>query len=361
MRITDVQVNAYSKRHETPIRNGKYTYAATNLVFVQVETDAGITGIGWAHGGEIVYTTAKLLVPHLIGEDPRNTERIFGKLYLPKIFGRKGMETRAISAVDIACWDIIGKSANMPLCQLLGGFRDAVPFYVAGGYYYDRDGIDRLKAEMEGHLALNPTGVKMKIGRATVAEDIRRIEAVRSVVGDGVEILVDANNAYSRSDALKMGRALDRLGVYWFEEPLAPDDVEGSAELARQLDTPIANGENEYTRWGFRDLIAARSLDVVNADAQILGGITEWRKVAAYASAHHLPVAPHGDQEIHVHLVAASDNGLIVEYYEANVNLLRNEMIHRDLRRENGQVYPSRKPGLGVEIDFAAGAPYRVG
>ena len=360
MRIRDVEVAFFSKPYETPISNGKYTYHATELVVVQILTDEGITGLGWAHGSQIVFETALLLKPFLVGEDPRNTERIWSNMYLPKVFGRKGMETRAISAVDIALWDLAGKAARTPLYKMLGGYRDAVPFYVAGGYYYETDGVQRLQEEMRGHLLLEPAGVKMKVGRASVAEDIRRVEAVRQVIGEDVKLLVDANNAYDRIDALRMGRALDRLGAYWFEEPLSPEDAEGSAELARQLDTPIANGENEYTRWGFRDQIAARSSDILNADAQVLGGITEWRKVAALASSFHIPVAPHGDQDIHIHLVAGVDNGLIVEYYEGHTNVLRDEMFHTDIRRQGGLVYPSQKPGLGVEIDMAAGAPYRI-
>lgn len=360
MRITDIAVSAYAKEFDTPISNGKYTYTATELVFVQIHTDEGIVGVGFTHGGKIVYETAVALKPYLIGEDPRNTDRLWAKVYLPKVFGRKGMETRAISAMDIALWDIIGKATGMPLYKLVGGYRDAVPFYVAGGYYYANDGVARLTAEMQEHMGLQAAGVKMKIGRVSVAEDIKRIETVKKVVGNGLQVLVDANNAYGRNEALQMGRALDRLGVYWFEEPLSPDDVEGSAELARLLDTPIASGENEYTRWGFRDIITAHSADIINADAQVLGGITEWRKVAALAGAFHTPVAPHGDQEIHVPLVAGTDNGLIVEYYHDDTNVLRSTMIHGDTQRKDGLIYPSQKPGLGVEIDFKAGEMFRV-
>ncbi len=362
MKVTKFDVRRYSKPFEKPISNGKYTYYATNTVICQIHTDEGITGVGWVDGTEIVFDTLKQLEPLVVGEDPFNVERIWSKMYLPKIFGRKGLTTRAISAVDIALWDIIGKASGKPLYQLLGGYRDEVPVYIAGGYYETDKSNALLKAEMEGNIAKGIKAIKMKIGRLPVKEDLKRIEAIREQVGDQVEILVDANNAYSRLDALKMGRMLDKLDVYWFEEPLAPDDLAGAAELAKTLDTPIASGENEYTLWGFRDIIDSGSVDIINADAQVLGGITEWRKVASYALAHHIPIAPHGSQEIHVHLVASVPNGLIVEYYDSNLNALSDAMFEQKLSlNPNGTVSPFQGPGLGVTINFAAIEPYRVG
>ena len=283
-------------------------------------------------------------------------------MYLPKIFGRKGLTTRAISAVDIALWDIIGKAAGRPLYRLLGGSRDEVPVYIAGGYYETDKSVSQLREEMEQNIAKGIKAIKMKIGRLPLSEDLKRIEAIREEVGDRVDILVDANNAYSRIDALKIGRMMEKLNVYWFEEPLAPDDLEGAAELARSLDVPIASGENEYTLWGFRDIITSGSVDIINADAQVLGGITEWRKVAGFAMAHHIPIAPHGSQEIHVHLVASVPNGLIVEYYDSNLASLNDAMFEQKLSlNPNGTVSPFKGPGLGVTINFEAIEPYRVG
>ncbi len=193
-----------------------------------------------------------------------------------------------------------------------------------------------------------------------VAANLERIDVVRETVGPDVKILVDANNGYDRITALKMGRELDKRDIYWFEEPLHPDDLEGCAELCRKLDTPIAIGENEYTRWGFKQLIDAGAAQIINADVQVLGGITEWKKVADLAMAAHILVAPHGDQEIHTRLVSAVPNGLIVEYYDNNTNSLLKDMFETHMTlREDGWVAVPSAPGLGVNITFDRIEKYR--
>ncbi len=361
MKIVNIAINAYSAPHATPISNGKYTYATTDIVIVTVDTDEGVTGHGWAHGTDIVIDTLKSLRPRLIGEDPFNVERIWDRMYLPKIYGRKGFETRAISAIDIALWDIMGKVAGRPVRQMLGGFREQVPAYIAGGYYESGKNHDGLRAEMRANMASGAKAVKMKIGAASIAEDLERIDVVRDTIGPEVKLMVDANNAYDRVQALKMGRELDRRDIYWFEEPLHPEDIEGCAELCRRLDTPIAVGENEYTRWGFRQLIEGHAAQIINADAQVLGGITEWKKVADIAMAAHVLIAPHGDQEIHTHLVSAVPNGLIVEYYDNNTNSLLKYMFKEHLKlNADGFVRAPDRPGLGVEINFDAIDKYCV-
>lgn len=355
MKITNLLVRAYSAPYETPIANGKYSYASTDIVIATVLTDEGLEGHGWAHGAKIIIDTLESLRPRIVGEDPFDVEKIWEKMYLPKVYGRKGFETRAISAVDIALWDIIGKTSGRPLRQLMGGFRESVPAYVAGGYYEAGKGYDGLKGELKKNLASGARAVKMKIGGASLAVDIERIDAARDAVGAGILLMVDANNAYNRLDAFKMGKELDKRDIYWFEEPLSPDDLEGCAELRRKIDTPIAVGENEYTRWGFKQLIDAGAAQILNADAQVLGGITEWKKVADLAMASHLAVAPHGDQEIHAHLVSAIPNGLIVEYYDNNLNALKEKMFRNHLTLDvNGMVSVPAKPGIGFEIDFEA-------
>ncbi|QQO08621.1 mandelate racemase/muconate lactonizing enzyme family protein [Breznakiella homolactica] len=355
MKITGLEIHAYSAPHTTPIANGKYTYASTDIVIASVLTDEGITGYGWAHGGNLVIDTLESLQERILGEDPFNVERIWEKMYLPKVYGRKGFATRAISAVDIALWDIIGKTAGRSVHQMLGGYRDSVPAYIAGGYYEADKSFAGLQQEMKDNLAKGARAIKMKIGGASAATDLERIDAVRDVIGPDIELLVDANNTYDRITALRMGRELDRRNIYWFEEPLSPDDLEGCAELCRKIDTPIAVGENEYTRWGFKQLIDAGAAQIINADAQVLGGITEWKKVADLAMAAHILVAPHGDQEIHAHLVGAIPNGLIVEYYDNNTNALKEAMFPKamHLNGEGAIVLPS-EPGLGADPNFEA-------
>ncbi len=361
MKVIDIVIRAYCAPHPRPISNGKYTYANTEIVLCEVLTDDGITGFGWAHGADIVIATLSSLKERVIGEDPFNVERIWEKMYLPKIYGRKGMETRAISAIDIALWDIKGKVANRSIHQLLGGYHASIPAYVAGGYYEPGKDDSLLRSEMETNLATGAKGIKMKIGALSIARDVERIDAVREVIGPDVKLLVDANNAYNRIDALRMGRELDRRDIFWFEEPLSPDDLEGCAELTRKLDTPIAIGENEYTRWGFKQLIDAHAAQILNADAQVLGGITEWKKVADLAMASHIMVAPHGDQEIHTHLVGAIPNGMIVEFYDNNTNGLLKSMFGNPLKLDGaGCITPPDTPGLGVDIQLDEMEQYRT-
>lgn len=354
MKITDLRVRAYAAQFEKPISNGKYTYAGTEAAVCEAITDEGVTGIGWAHGGNTVIVDTMLsLRDRIIGQDPFNVERIWERMYLPKVYGRKGFETRAISAVDIACWDIIGKVSGRPVRQLLGGYADAIPAYIAGGYYESGKSEEALRAEMQRNLASGAKAIKMKIGAASIAEDLERIDFVRDAVGSDIQILVDANNAYNRIDALKMGYELDRRDIYWFEEPLNPEDMEGCAELCRKLRTPIAVGENEYTRWGFKQLIDSHAAQILNADAQVLGGITEWKKVADLAMASHILIAPHGDQEVHTHLVSAVPNGLIAEYYDNNTNALLKDMFENPIKLDSrGFVHAPDGPGLGVTIHF---------
>lgn len=361
MKIDRIEINAYSAKHALPIQNAKYTYATTDIVIVTLGTDDGVTGYGWTHGTEIVIETLRSLRERVLGEDPFNVERIWDKMYLPKVYGRKGFETRAISAIDIACWDIIGKTAGRSVRQMLGGFRESVPAYIAGGYYEPGKNHEGLRQEMKRNLASGARAVKMKIGAADIATDLERIDVVRETIGPDVKLMVDANNGYNRIEALKMGRELDKRDIFWFEEPLHPDDIEGCAELCRKLDTPIAVGENEYTRWGFKQLIDAGAAQVINADAQVLGGITEWKKVADLAMAAHVLVAPHGDQEIHTHLVSAIPNGLIVEYYDNNTNSMLKDMFRDHLRLDDqGCVTVPGRPGLGAEITFEAIEQYRT-
>lgn len=360
MTIKSARVTAYAAPYDQPISNGLYTYTHTEVVVVELETTSGAVGVGWTQGGKIVYQAAQEVAAVVVGA-PLNTERIWKLVWRPKLFGRRGLATRAISAVDIAVWDAIGKETGRSVHQLLGGYRDTVPAYVAGGYYGEGRGLDDLQKEISGKVAIGAKAVKMKIGAASIPEDLARIDAVRAAAGPGVDVLVDANNAYSRLDALKMARHLEERNIFWFEEPLSPEDNAGSAELARRTDVPIALGENEYTVAGFRELIGAGAADILNTDAQVLGGITEWQKCAHYAAAHHLPIAPHGDQEIHVHLVAAIPNGLMVEYYDNNLNALKDTMFEQRLELgADGTISAPKNPGLGFDLNLAGLKRFRV-
>jgi L-alanine-DL-glutamate epimerase-like enolase superfamily enzyme len=358
--ITSARVTAYSAPYKNPITNGLYTYADTEIVTVELGTDDGVTGLGWTHGGSIVYTALNEIADAVLGS-PLTVERIWSLIYRPKLYGRRGLSTRAISAIDIAVWDALGKKAGMSVHQLLGGFRDEIRAYSAGGYYEPGKGLSELQDEMRAKVDHGIRAIKMKIGGVTIPEDIERIDAVREAIGPDIDLLVDSNNAYGRLDARRMADALAERAIFWFEEPLDPDDYDGAASLVAERKTPIALGENEYTLAGFRHLIDNNCGDVLNADAQVMGGITEWQKCAHYAQAHFVSMAPHGDQEVHVHLVAAAPNGLIAEYYDSSLNTLKEALFEEKLQLTPGGtlVVPTR-PGLGFTLNRRAAEPFRV-
>lgn len=336
MKITTVEMHSYEWPRPRPIRNGRYTYATTGLNLVHIHTDNGLTGIGYggtfASIGFTAIQTALLdhFRPHLIGENPFNYRRIWDSLWQPKFVGRRGLATQVISAIDIALWDLMGKTLNQPLHKLLGGFRDRVPAYIAGGYYELGKGLDALAQEMREGITAGARAVKIKIGGATIAEDVERVRVAREAVGAEVKLMVDANCAYTVYEAINIARKLELFDVYWFEEPVAPDDYQGQARVAQSTIIPIASGENEYTRYGFRDLIEHQSAAILNPGAQILGGITEYLNVAALAAAHDLPLAPHGAPEIHIHLTAALPNSLMVEYPREALDPIRAQIFHEN-------------------------------
>ncbi len=366
MKVTRVSAEVYAKPHDPPITNGKYTYTHSKNVVVRIQTDEGIEGVGICgglglpSGRDVLVTVVENMSEAVIGEDPFNVERIWDRLYQPKIFGRKGLTTRALSAIDIALWDVIARAVGQPLYRLLGGYTDEVRAYIAGGYYAEGKGIPELRDEMLGYVEQGATAVKMKIGAVSLREDERRVAAVRDAIGDEVDLLVDANNAYVTADAVRMARILESYDAFWFEEPVSPDNMRGSAAVANSSSVPVAAGENEYTRWGFRELFESDAVRIANPDAMVLGGITEYRRIAALASAHEIPIAPHGLQEIHIHLLAAFPFPLILEYYNPNVAGLNEVMFHEKLElTDRGTVMLPQGPGLGVEFNWEALKQYR--
>ncbi|MDX6564103.1 MAG: hypothetical protein QOD65_3917, partial [Gaiellales bacterium] len=227
MRITDIKVECYSAPLPTPISNGRYTYATSERCLVRVETSEGVTGLGLGDGGvglagapQMIEATIASLRPWLIGEDPLAIERLWSLMWVPKLLGRRGFTTRVISTVDIALWDLRGKLFGVPVATLLGAAHESLPAYVAGGYYTADGGLTELVREVEGSMALGAHALKMKIGAVPIAVDLARVRAVRDAIGNGVKLMVDANNAYSVFEAIQMAHELEPLDVYWFEEPV---------------------------------------------------------------------------------------------------------------------------------------------
>jgi L-alanine-DL-glutamate epimerase-like enolase superfamily enzyme len=361
MKITGITTKEFRWPRHKPIANGKHTYTHVTFAVVEIETSEGITGIGLGGGGEIERATIARLTPMLIGEDPIDVERLWHKMWEPKLIGRRGLTTRAISAIDIGLWDIRAKFANLPLYKLLGGFRERVPTYIAGGYYEEGKGLRELAHEMEDNLRMGAKAVKMKIGAVSIAEDVARVRVAREAVGPDVKLMVDANCAYRYYEAIQIAKRIEEFDIFWFEEPVMPDDYDGHRKLAQATSIPIATGENEYTRYGFRDLIRHDAAAILNADAKVLGGVTEFMKVAALAQANDLDIAPHGSQDIHVHLVAAISNGLILEFYRDTVDPMWGRVYRHTLTlNDDGTVSPPDVPGIGADPNYESLAQFRV-
>ena len=368
MKITDVTVQRYAWPRPQPISNGKYTYVDVSLNLVHIQTDEGVTGVGWGggtasgQGSDLTTTLIDYFKPILVGEDPFNYRRIWANMWLPKLVGRRGLSTRVISAIDIALWDLMGKIVNKPVYKLLGGYRDRIPAYIAGGYYEEGKGLRELAQEMEENLLLGAKAIKMKIGGVPINQDVERVRVVRETIGPDIKLLVDANNAYSAHEAIEIARKMEKYEPFWFEEPVAPDDYRGHGRVARATSIPIATGENEYTRYGFRDLIDHDAAAIFNADAQILGGLTEFMGVAALAAAQDLLIAPHGAQEVHIHAVCAISNGLILEFYRETVDPLRMQIFEEPMKLDaEGYVAAPDRPGLGITPNYELLERYRLG
>lgn len=358
MKITKVYPMCFRWEKEKPIRNGKHTFTHNELNLAVIETDSGITGYGCSYNVDYVESMAKKLV----GEDPLNVERLWLKLWDTKFLGRRSVSTRSISALDIALWDIRSKAAGVPLYQLLGGYRDEVPCYIAGGYYADGKTVLDLQHEMEEYISWGIRNVKMKIGAASMEEDVRRVKAVREVIGEDVRLMVDANCAYRSYEAVEMAKRLAEYRVFWFEEPVMSDDYEGMRRFSERSPIPLATGENEYTVFGFRDLITQARPDILNPDACSLGGITHFLKIAAYAEAHNLALSPHGQQQVHVMLDCAVPGTILAEFYppQYDMNVYRSFLHPIRFDPSKGTVAPPVSPGTGLEIDREFLSPYRV-
>lgn len=365
MKITDVRMEQFQFPRHKPITNGLYTYTHSVLSIVVIDTDEpGIQGIGLAGGIDASPEVGQAILGHfkkmLVGMDPLDNERIWHQMWRPKLVGRRGITTRVISGVDIALWDIKGKLARLPVYKLLGGFTNRVDTYIAGGYYEAGKGLKELADEMEQNLALGVRAVKIKVGGVSINEDIERVRVCRETIGPEVKLLVDANNAYRHYQAIEFARKAEQFDLFWLEEPVEPDDYIGQAKVTQATSIPVAAGENEYTRYGFRDLINYRAADILQPDALILGGVTEFMKVAALAQANDLDISPHGLQEVHIHLLAAIPNGLMLEYYRDTVNPMYGKVWEHELEIRDGYVYAPDRPGFGLEPKWETLKPYRT-
>jgi len=378
MKITDVTCHVLQSKVEQPFTSARgWLYTTRASCIVEISTDAGITGWGECYGPAAVNKTIieTQYRQRVIGRDPCDVEVVWEDLYNRiKDYGLTGMTIAALSGIDIALWDIIGRAVGKPVHKLIGGaHRTEVQAYATGLYFIDMDRlVEEAVEEAEEYVEQGFRAIKMKIGLGEPKLDLRRVAAVRKAIGPDVKLAVDANHCFTVPQAIRLGRAMEELDLLWFEEPISPEDHDGYVEVTRALDMAVAGGENDFTRWGFRDVIARKAMDIVQPDVCAAGGISECRKIAAMASAHGVECVPHawgsaiGLAATVQFLAALPDTPPAFRpmppmlEFEQTPNPLRDHLAKDPIVQHRGIVRVPEGPGLGIEVDRAVLAQYKV-
>lgn len=339
-------------------------------VVVEIETDAGITGVGhgnWATGA-ISTIVDETLSKFLIGEDPRERERLWDIMYRATIpFGRKGAAIEAISAVDLALWDIAGKAADKPVYELLGGpVTDSIPCYASNLHPVD---LDTLEREARQYVEEGFDAMKLRFkhgpaaGRQGMEANEQVVKTVRDVVGDEIELAGDAYMGWSVKYAKRMVTRLEPYDMAWVEEPVIPDDIDGYSAVRKAAPMPISGGEHEFTRWGYKELLERGAVDILQPDVHRCGGLTELLRIDAMASAYDVPVIPHTGTNPHLHFIAASTNAPMAEYFPIPDWYLEGrekESTYADAiyaeppQAEDGELALPPGPGIGATLNNEA-------
>jgi len=361
MRIEQVQCDHYAIPLPTVLSDSTHgTIRGFELVTVQLSDTDGSMGVGYTYtvgagGAAVRALIARDLTPVLIGRDPDRIEEIWRAMWWALHYGgRGGAAALAISAVDIALWDLRARRHDAPLWRTLGGFDPRVPCY-AGGIDLELS-IDGLLRQTDDNLARGFRAIKMKVGRPSLRDDVERVRAMREHLGAEFPLMVDANMRWSVDDAIRAARALADLDLVWLEEPTDPDDVPGHARIVREGGMPIAAGENLHTLAEFRALIAAGGVTFPEPDVTNCGGVTVFMKVCHLAEAFHLPVTSHGAHDVTVHLLAAAPNRSYLEAHGFGLE----RFIAEPLRLEAGAAIAPERPGHGIAFDWKALDAVRV-
>ncbi|GGE57470.1 L-talarate/galactarate dehydratase [Nesterenkonia cremea] len=325
------------------------------FLFAEISTEQGLEGIGFSYskraGGPAQFAHAKEVAEGLIGEDPNDIGRLITKLqWAGASVGRSGLATQALAAVDIALYDLKAKRADLPLAKLLGAHRDSVRTYNTSGGFLNAS-LEEVKERASRSVEEGIGGIKIKVGLPDNAEDIRRVRGVREHIGDEVPLMVDANQQWDRSTALRMGRRLEEFDLVWIEEPLDAYDVEGHARLTQTLDTPIATGEMLASVAEHERLIHGGACDIIQPDAPRVGGITQFMRLLTFADQKGLDLAPHFAMEIHLHLAACYPREPWVEHFD-----WLDPLFNERLETQDGRMLIPDRPGLGITMSEQARA-----
>ena len=360
MKITRVVVHRLSVPLPRPVRTASHDHAHADTVVVEMRTDQGLVGSGYcfafgAHRARALAALVEDLVPLWEGRDPAAARAHFAAAWRAINFvGHAGVAMMALAALDTACWDLAARAAGLPLVRYLGGERTRVPTYASAGLWLDYT-LDELLAEAARFRAQGHRAMKLRIGRPRPAEDVERVRRVREALGPDVGLLVDVNQGWDEATAIRVGRELEAFDLYWLEEPLPYQDLEGCARVAAALTVPVATGETDYGSRAIKRHLELRAADVLMPDLQRMGGVSGFLDAATLCRAWHQPVSSHLFTEASCHLLAAVENGLILEHmpwWEA--------LYTEPLTVADGHVLVPDRPGLGVDLAPAALARFRV-
>lgn len=366
--ITEIDIHLLRGPNETrPHWVSHFIVPTANEVLVRLRTSDGVEGFGlstwYIDTGPVIKALQSGLPDEILGMDPLAPEQVYRKIFdlIPtRRAHEKGWSRDALirisAAFDIACWDIIGKTAGLPLYRLFGGWRNKVPCYVTCAYYRDGKDMAELREEMQMLVGQGHQGFKAKIGGLRLAEDIARMEVVREAIGPDKDLMIDVNRAWDLKTAIEGARLLEPLKPVWLEEPVRwMDDRRELKMLAQQTSIPLSAGESELTSYGCRALLEEQAVQILQFDCTMFGGFTEGRKLAALCELNHVDVAPHHDCFIHASLVAATPAGRIVESFtDPERDPLQAELFENPPKIEGGWLTLNEAPGLGLTLSEAA-------
>ncbi|NKB49982.1 MAG: hypothetical protein GKS02_11560 [Alphaproteobacteria bacterium] len=346
MKITKITASTMNVPNGPPV--SEY-YVSNTYIVARIETDEGLEGLGYTMmvGGfgarSVRAYLEESLIPLMIGEDPRDVGRLWQRMYEnDRGIRKKGVPVYAISAIDIGLWDILAKSMDQPVWRLLGAQADKVPVYGSGGFLPYT--VDQIVTEAEGFRGLGCRHYKFKLGRENLMENVTRVREVRKALGDDMEILVDANQRWDVATNIRVANQLEDCALYWYEEPVLADNIAQCAEVAQAIATPVATGENEYTRYGFRDLIDAKAAQFLNPDIHRCGGFSEMMKIAHLAAAYDVQIAPHLVPELSIHVLVSIPNAALVEFLAGSPD----DLWADPPQIIDGLMAPPDRPGHGM-------------
>ena len=354
MIISNIKTQIVELPFEKPIKTAIHNMRSVGCVVLTIETNEGLVGESYLFALNAVRIKVfdemiKGLSSHLIGKDPQFVEAIWQDIWRAiNPTGHKGITISALSTIDTALWDIVGKAANLPLHRLFGACRSKAKTYASGGLWLAQS-IDELVVEANDFLQQGHRAMKIRLGSQNWRDDVERVKQLRNALGSEVEIMADLNQALKPKQAIKLGRHLEEFDLLWLEEPVPAYDLVGHSEVRQALDIPIASGETEYTRYGMRAMIEAKSMDILMPDLQRIGGLTEMRKTAHLAETYNLPISTHIFTEQSLCVAGSVENCISVEHMPWYA-----ELFNETIEVVDGYIDIPERPGIGFTFDQSA-------